>query len=366
MTYLPKKAAWLGIWLSVLLQASCGTPHQHTALYSPPSTTSASEFHSSSYSSSWQTSKEARPETLEQASPAPSTSTHALLQPWTEAPLLLSQAAYLPLSPLTYSHGAAAIRSGWFWQGYGAVLTAAAVALAITTAMTAMMLSTSPEFPEGDLIPQQQKPPDMPGHGGAPDPLLPVPLIFHDKSLENWQENFPLKGKAQIEEDPALQIHSAVLRQRMPYALEDVYEVLTDYSHFNQFMPHTKKSEVIKQSGPGGSTKWVDYTLVFLMWLETQYVLKITHQLDENQAKITWTLDSGENFQDIRGTWVLRRLPASFDQSPQTAVTYISVIEPKITIPRAVFDAITKKSVYELFEAISKRLRATQKSQQTP
>ena len=103
----------------------------------------------------------------------------------------------------------------------------------------------------------------------------------------------------------------------------------------------------------------MDYTLVFLMWVETQYVLKITHDLNDDHAKISWTLDSGENFQDIRGTWLLRKLPASPEQSPQTAVTYVSVIQPKITIPRAVFDAITKKSIYELFEAISKRLKAT-------
>ena len=180
----------------------------------------------------------------------------------------------------------------------------------------------------------------------------------------NPYKDYPLTGKASIKEDKVSGSHSAVLLRRVPYAMNQVYAVLTDYDQFPSYMPHTKKSQVTKQatSSSGVVTKWVDYTLVFLIWFKVDYSLKIDHSFSEADSKISWTMDQGEYFKDIQGYWHLKQLPSETSSgAPWTGITYVSKIEPKVSIPKAILDRITKKSVYELFEAVSKQLATTTK-----
>lgn len=177
-------------------------------------------------------------------------------------------------------------------------------------------------------------------------------------------EGYPLTGKAAIKEDKVSGSHSAVLSRRLPFTMSQVYAVLTDYDQFPSYMPHTKKSQVTKQAkGSGGViTKWVDYTLVFLIWFKVDYSLKIDHSFSDTDSKISWTMDRGEYFKDIQGYWHLKQLPREASSgAPWTGVTYVSKIEPKVSVPKAILDKITKKSVYELFEAVSKQLTTTTK-----
>lgn len=175
------------------------------------------------------------------------------------------------------------------------------------------------------------------------------------QALHTSEVTYPLQGKAVIKKDSKTGEHSAVLSRKIKHPLEKVYTVLTDYEHFPEYMPHTKKTKVTKVDG---ELKWVDYTLVFLVWFEVEYTLRLFHQKQQNAAKISWTFEKGDYFEDIKGHWYLKRL-AQEGGDFWTGVSYVSVIDPKVTIPRAIFDRLTKKSVYELFDAVTKRLSST-------
>ena len=180
-------------------------------------------------------------------------------------------------------------------------------------------------------------------------------------------ESYPLKGKAAINKDKSSGTYSAVLARRIPYELSRVYFVLSDYKNFPAYMPHTVKSDVIKESGVNASIKWVDYTLKFLLMIKVRYTLKITHELTANEAKIAWQMTAGKQFNDIAGYWQLVRLPpvassselahSSIQGGHWTGLKYVSMIDPKLSIPRPIFNTLTKNSVYEIFDAVLARLR---------
>lgn len=180
--------------------------------------------------------------------------------------------------------------------------------------------------------------------------------------------DYPLEGKASIEDGQHTGAHSAVLARRIPYEMSQVYKVLSDYKNFPEYMPHTVKSDVVKAVGPGGSVKWVEYTLKFLMMIKVHYTLKITHELKAHEATIAWQMVSGKQFDDIVGHWQLVRLASAPAQGasadgtaqpiPWTGLKYVSLIDPKLSIPRPIFNTLTKSSVYELFEAVVGRLQA--------
>lgn len=186
---------------------------------------------------------------------------------------------------------------------------------------------------------------------------------------------YPLEGKASIEQGEHTGAHSAVLARRIPYEMSQVYEVLSDYKNFPEYMPHTVKSEVIKTEGPDGSVKWVDYTLKFLMMIKVHYTLKLTHELKAHEARITWQMVKGKQFDDILGHWYLVRLAAGpapgssvagqAQAVPWTGLKYVSLIDPKLSIPRPIFNTLTKSSVYELFDAVVRRLQVLTEEQKS-
>ncbi|MCY4380184.1 MAG: hypothetical protein OXC40_01245 [Proteobacteria bacterium] len=176
-------------------------------------------------------------------------------------------------------------------------------------------------------------------------------------------EKFPLNGKASIKDGGKDGAHSAALRSRIAANVSEIYEILTDYKNFSQYMPHTKSCKVVKEKD---AVKWVEYTLVFLVFIEVRYTLKILHELkpDKKNARIVWNLSEGEQFKEIRGYWMLEELPVEKNSGqPWTGVSYVSQLVPKVSIPRAIFDHLTKKSVYELFDAVRQRVE-DQKSQE--
>lgn len=196
--------------------------------------------------------------------------------------------------------------------------------------------------------------------------------------------NFPLKPEAKIKKKPGAQAHSVIMRQLFDAPMQQVYAILTDYKHFPEFMPHTRESAVIKEKY---QKKWVKYRLVFLLWFEIKYTLEIDHSLKEDEAYISWKMDSGDYFNAINGSWKLSKIQNTSDtvsssksasstkpstetiktkSHEQTGVEYVSQIDVKVPIPSALFNLITEQSVYDLFEAIDKRITNTKNNAQSP
>ena len=171
-------------------------------------------------------------------------------------------------------------------------------------------------------------------------------------------QSYPAKAHGEIKENATTGEHSVVMKQKFSYPLERVYEVLTDYKNFADYMPHTRLSEVVKEQG---DDKWIKYKLVFLVWFDVHYTLKVNHKKSQQDAHISWKLESGDYFKNLKGSWKLEHLAAHEKVPAATGVVYTSIIDPKAPIPSAILNLLTKHSVYDLFTAVDERLQMLSK-----
>ena len=185
-------------------------------------------------------------------------------------------------------------------------------------------------------------------------------MILAEPFLALAQNHKNSKAKAQIRKDPKLGTHSVVMTQKISSNIDTIYNILIDYESYPEYMPHTESTKILKSEN---SSKWVKYKLVFLIWFEVEYVLKIDHKKNDDYAKISWVFDSGDYFDEISGYWELvakqdLTTPSnSASENKYVDVKYVSKIGTKVTIPRAILNLITKQSVYDLFEALEKRIK---------
>ena len=187
--------------------------------------------------------------------------------------------------------------------------------------------------------------------------------LYLSTPLPATAQEYPEKAQGQIKENEKTGEHSVVMKQKFPYTMDEVYTVLTDYKNFPEYMPHTRVSEVIKEQG---DDKWVKYKLVFLAWFDVNYTLKVNHKKRSSLAKIAWTFDSGDYFEDLHGSWQIEQLFSNKLTADGTGVVYTSVIETKAPIPSAILNILTKSSVYDLFEAVGERLEHNKKKAEKP
>ena len=81
--------------------------------------------------------------------------------------------------------------------------------------------------------------------------------------------------------------------------VSEVWQVVTDYNHYHEFMPQTKRVRIVKQSG---ETAEVEYNLklaVSVVGIGIDYILRHTHQKPD---RVSFELVSGD-LAEVRGGW---------------------------------------------------------------
>jgi hypothetical protein len=125
---------------------------------------------------------------------------------------------------------------------------------------------------------------------------------------------------------------------------EAVWLSLTDYDAFPDYMPNIRKTKVQRQEG---NTYWVANTFNITI-KNLNYVVKIVQDRIAKPWKISWTRDSGD-MEVIDGHYVLHEVPEG------TRLEYASKVDSGFPMPGFVQDALIKRSIPNLYDAVAQR-----------
>ena len=114
---------------------------------------------------------------------------------------------------------------------------------------------------------------------------------------------------------------------------EKMFEVITDYEKYPEFLPEVKK---VKVEGGQGSIKEVTYQVDIKAKVIT-YTLKHTA---EKPNKLTWTMIKGEMMKGNDGSWVLK--PAA---GGGTEATYTIDLKLSSLVPGFIEKALAEQSL---------------------
>lgn len=122
--------------------------------------------------------------------------------------------------------------------------------------------------------------------------------------------------------------------------LEDVWKVITDFEHFEDFMPLTKESKVLAKKGNilyyQGTVKLFPFTITYVIkhTLNTKNKDKWVDRWEMGKGKYAYKQE-GLNFKRNFGSWVFKR------EGKKTRSIYTAYVEYDITIP--VSEAVMKR-----------------------
>jgi len=113
-----------------------------------------------------------------------------------------------------------------------------------------------------------------------------------------------LAGKGElvtIEEDSSGNLQNVTAGIIIDAPVNEVWQIVTDYNRYHEFLPQTKRVRILKQSG---DTAEVEYNLklaVSVVGIGIDYILRHTHQKPD---RIHFELVSGD-LAEVRGGWEL-------------------------------------------------------------
>src|SRR5438309_9593542 len=125
---------------------------------------------------------------------------------------------------------------------------------------------------------------------------------------------------------------------------EKLFEVITDYEKYPEFLPEVKK---VKVDAGQGSIKEVTYTVDIKAKVIT-YTLKHTA---ERPAKVAWTMIKGEMMKGNDGTWALK--PGA--QPGTTDATYSIDLKLSSLVPAFIEKALAEQSLPALLTNFKNR-----------
>ena len=123
-----------------------------------------------------------------------------------------------------------------------------------------------------------------------------------------------------------------------------LYEVITDYSKYPDFVEGVSAIKVISQNETSAQG---EYSLNLIK--SFKYIINIKQ---EKPTHISWTLDSGDLFKKNDGQWKLKDLG-----NGKTEVTYSLDIDFKMFAPSSILSALTNKNLPMMMDSFFKRAK---------
>ena len=115
-------------------------------------------------------------------------------------------------------------------------------------------------------------------------------------------EKLVSKGELVItEEDSSGNLQNVTAGIRIDAPLSEVWQIITDYNRYHEFMPQTKKVRILKQSGEVAEVEYNLKLAVSVVGIGIDYILRHTHQKPD---RITFELVKGD-LAEVRGGWEL-------------------------------------------------------------
>jgi coenzyme Q-binding protein COQ10 len=123
--------------------------------------------------------------------------------------------------------------------------------------------------------------------------------------------------------------------------LEKVFEIITDYEKYPEFLSEVK---AIRVSERREGEALVQYEVSVLKTI--RYTLRLK---EEKPRRVSWSLVEGELMRENRGSWLLE------PQGKQTRATYSIEMTLGPLVPKAIVNALVDSSLPKMLESFKKR-----------
>ncbi|HEY9827792.1 MAG TPA: SRPBCC family protein [Stenomitos sp.] len=167
----------------------------------------------------------------------------------------------------------------------------------------------------------------------------------------------PLETSTDQSTDVSLTVSKIEGRQRrieawidLPYSLEQVWGVLTDYEALADFIPNLEKSCLLPHPEGGIRLEQVGVQNLRVVTFSARVVLDMT---EEFPSALRFSMVEGD-FKGFSGAWLLQPLMSPPEQ--ETRLTYCLEVWPKVTMPVIAIEQRLKKDLPQNLLAIRDRL----------
>jgi ribosome-associated toxin RatA of RatAB toxin-antitoxin module len=127
--------------------------------------------------------------------------------------------------------------------------------------------------------------------------------------------------------------------------IEKVFEVITDYDRYPEFLTEVKKTKQVDRKGNEVSIQYE---------VDLMKTIKYTVRMrEEKPTKLTWSFVEGEWMKDNKGSWLLE------SQGPgQTKATYTVEVALGPLVPKAVVNTLVDSSLPKMLDSFKKRIES--------
>jgi ribosome-associated toxin RatA of RatAB toxin-antitoxin module len=124
--------------------------------------------------------------------------------------------------------------------------------------------------------------------------------------------------------------------------IEKVFDVITQYEKYSQFLPEVKE---VRTSNRQGNEVNVHYKVDVVKTIK--YTIRAR---EERPTRMSWTFVDGEFMKDNKGSWVLE--PAG---EGKTKATYTVDMALGALVPKSIVTALVDTSLPKMLEAFKRR-----------
>ncbi len=128
-----------------------------------------------------------------------------------------------------------------------------------------------------------------------------------------------------------------------PCTPEQFFKIISDYSHYHEFLSEIKKCEVLKVEE---GRKLVQYTVSVMKEFRYQLWMK-----EDPPLNITWEFASGDLFKSMKGSWKLT------EEAGKTRAEYRIEAEFGLFVPGPIAKALVSVNLPNMMSAYQKRVR---------
>lgn len=126
--------------------------------------------------------------------------------------------------------------------------------------------------------------------------------------------------------------------------IETIFEVITNYSEYPEFVDGCSSVSVLEQSEEGAR---VEFGLNLIK--KFKYILVLKHT---RPTEVSWTFESGDIFKKNEGAWKLKDLGDG-----RTEVNYGLEVDIKGFAPKALVNSLTEKNFPAMLKSYHERCK---------
>jgi coenzyme Q-binding protein COQ10 len=124
---------------------------------------------------------------------------------------------------------------------------------------------------------------------------------------------------------------------------EKVFDVITDYSRYAEFLPEVKKVSVSERRE---NEVKVHYEVTVVKTIRYTILAR-----EERPRKMSWSFVDGEMMRDNKGSWVLEP-----EGEGRTRATYTVEMALGPLVPKAIVNGLVEQSLPKMLDAFKRRI----------